>query len=249
MKILVAVKRVPDQDIPVRLSEDGNSIDPHHRQMTINPFDEIAIEEGIRLKERGIADEVIVVSCGPAECNKTLRTALAFGADRAFLVKTDEELQSLATAKLLAALARRESIDLILCGKQATDTDNAETAVMAAGLLGWGQATIVSALHIEKSGVTATSEIDGGRERLVLSLPAVISVDLRLNSPRHLGLHECVQANKKTIDIFTPEELQVDIRPRLRMLHLEALPPRNSPIRVTDINELVTRLRDEAGVL
>lgn len=249
MKVIVAIKRVPDQDIPVRLAADGQDIDPDFTQMIINPFDEVALEEGVRLKERGIASEVLVVSCGRKACRETLRTALAFGADRALLAETETHLQSLATAKLLAAVARREGAALVLCGKQATDTDTAEVPVMLAGLLGWGQATIVSGLHIQAQALTATGEIDGGQERLAVPLPAVVSTDLRLNLPRHLSLRACMLAHKKTIEILTPEALGVDVRARVQSLGLMVPPPRKPPVRVGDVDELVRRLRDEAGVV
>ncbi len=249
MKVLVAIKRVQDQNIPVRLASDGNDIDQKSARMVINPFDEVAIEEGLRLKERGIADETLVVTCGREVCRETLRTALAFGADRALLIHTEADLQSLATAKLLAAVARREGASLVLCGKQAIDTDRGETAVMLAGLLGWGQATVVSALHIEEQDVTAICEIDGGQERLALQLPAVVSVDLRLNLPRHLNLKNSVEARKKPIETLTPEDLQVNAEPRLQILGLQVPPARKPPIRVADVNELVRRLREEAAVL
>lgn len=249
MKVIIAIKRVPDQDIPVRLAADGQDIDPDFTQMIINPFDEVALEEGVRLKECGLASEVLVVSCGRKACRETLRTALAFGADRALLVETETDLQSLATAKLLAAVTRREGATLVLCGKQATDTDTAEVPVMLAGLLGWGQATIVSGLHIEAQTLTATSEIDGGQERLAVPLPAVVSTDLRLNLPRHLSLRACMVAHKKNIETLTPEVLGVDVRARMQALGLMEPPPRKPAVRVADVDDLVRRLRDEAGVL
>jgi electron transfer flavoprotein beta subunit len=249
MKVIVAIKRVPDQDIPVRLAADGQDIDPDFTQMIINPFDEVALEEGVRLKERGLASEVLVVSCGRESSRETLRTALAFGADRALLVESTEDLQSLAIAKLLAAITRREGAALVLCGKQATDTDTAEVPVMLAGLLGWGQATIVSGLHIEAQSLTATCEVDGGQERLAVSLPAVVSTDLRLNLPRHLSLRACMAAHKKNIETLTPEAIGVGVCARVQSLGLTEPPPRKLPVRVEDVDELVRRLRDEAGVL
>lgn len=245
MKVLVAVKRVLDEELPVELIEGTSEINTSHQRMIINPFDEIAIEEAMKLKDRGVADEVIVVTCGSGECGKMLRKALAFGADKAIHVNTDEDLQSFATSSLLAALARRESADLILCGRQATDTGTAETPAMTAGMLNWSQATIASNLVIEGSNVLAICEIDGGVERVALTLPAVVSVALEMNTPRPLGLSACVEANKKPIEVITPKDLGVDASPRLKVLSVEAPPTRKEPLRVRTVDELIERLREE----
>ena len=245
MKILVPVKRVPHQDLPVRLRPDGNGIDPATLRMVVNPFDEVALEEALRLKERGLASEIIAISCGTPACSQTLRSAMAMGADRAILVETAEVLQSLTTAKLLASIVRRENIDLVLCGKQATDSDAGETGAMLAGLLGWGQATAVSTLHIADGQITATCEIDGGQEVLAVRLPAVITADLCLNQPRYLTLQGSMKAIKKSIETVTQQALSA----RLQTLRLSMPPPRKAGIRVADVSELVMRLRTEAGVI
>ena len=249
MKILVAIKRVPDQDMPIRLRADGNGIELGHARYIINPFDENALEEALRLKEQGKASEIVAVSCGVAACSDTLRSALALGADRALLVQTDAELQSLAVAKLLHAVVLKEQPQLVMCGKQATDSDAGEAGVMLAGLLGWGQATAVSTLNIEGERITATCEIEGGLETLSLQLPALLTADLRLNQPRYVSLQGSMKARKKTIETLTAEELQVDVQPRLQHLSLTAPPARKAGVRVADVSELLERLRNEAGVL
>lgn len=248
MRILVGLKRVPDQEIPIRLARDGG-IDPSCLRMITNPFDEVALEEAIRIRERGLADEVVAVSCGEESCGETLRSALALGADRAILVRVDGELQSLATAQLIAALARREGAGLVVCGKQATDTDAGEVGAMVAGLLGWAQACVVSNLHIEGDDVTAICECDDGQEILALRLPAVVTVDVRLNQPRYLTLPGSIRAHKQTIVTLSPQDLRIDVAPRLTTSGLCAAPPRKPAVRVGDVDELVMRLRTEAEVI
>ena len=249
MKILVPVKRVPHHDLPVRLLADGSAIDPATLRMVVNPFDEVALEEALRLRERGIASEVVAISCGTSASKQTLRTALAMGADRAILVDTEVEFPSLTTAKLFAAIVRQENISLVMCGKQATDSDAGEVGAMLAGLLGWGQATAVSSLQISGELVTATTEIDGGQEIISLHLPAVLTADLCLNQPRYLTLQGSMAAVKKSIDTTTPQVLNVPINTGLSILHLSEPPPRKASVRVTDVHELIRRLHSEAEVL
>lgn len=251
MKILVAVKRAVDYNIKVRPKTDGSGVDIAHARMAMNPFDEIAVEEAVRLKEGGIATEVVAVSAGPATCQETLRTALALGADRGLLIETDVELQPLAVAKLLKAICEREQPQLVLCGKQAIDDDAHQTGQMLAALLDWPQATCASGITITADGnrTTVVREIDGGLETVDIALPAVITADLRLNQPRYATLPNIMKARKKPLDTLTPLALGVDVAPRLKTLKVVEPPPRPPGIRVADVAELVDRLKNQAKVI
>jgi electron transfer flavoprotein beta subunit len=249
MKILVCVKRVVDANVKVTVKADGSGVELANLKMAMNPFDEIAVEETVRLRESGKADEAVAVSIGSKACQETLRTALAMGADRALLVENEGELQPLAVAKLLAALVRREQPDLVIMGKQAIDDDNNQTGQMLAALLGWGQGTFVSKLELTAEEIEITREIDGGLETLALSLPAVVTTDLRLNEPRYVKLPNIMKAKKKPLDIVSSDDLEVDIRPRLELLKVEEPPRRGGGIKVADVAELVERLRNEARVI
>lgn len=249
MKILVAVKRVIDYNVKVRVRGDGSGVDLDGVKMSMNPFDEIAVEEAVRLREAGIASEVVAVSCGLQACQETLRTALALGADRAVLVETTQALQPLAVAKLLAELSRREAPGLVICGKQAIDDDANQTGQMLAALMGWPQATFASRLVLSEGRAEVTREVDGGLETLSVSLPAVVSTDLRLNEPRFATLPNIMKARKKPIDSFSPEALGVDVSPRLKTLRVSEPPKRRMGERVPDVATLVMRLRSEAKVI
>jgi len=255
MKILVPVKRVVDFNVKVRVKADGSGVDLANVKMSINPFDEIAVEEAVRLKEAGVASEVVAVSCGVAACQETLRSALAIGADRAILVECgelrDTELQPLAVAKLLKALSEREQPGLVVCGKQAIDDDANQTGQMLAALMGWPQATFASKVTIaaDKTRVEVTREIDGGLETLALPLPAVVTTDLRLNEPRYATLPNIMKAKKKPLDVFKPADLGVDVAPRLVTLKVVEPPRRSAGVRVADVAQLVDRLKNEAKVL
>ena len=249
MKILVPVKRVVDYNVKVRVKSDGTGVDIANVKMSMNPFDEIAIEEAVRLKEKGVATEVIAVSCGVAQCQETLRTAMAIGADRAILVETSEELQPLAVAKLLTALVEKEAPQLVILGKQAIDDDCNQTGQMLAALLGWGQATFASKVEVEGGVVKVTREVDGGSETLSLSLPAIVTTDLRLNEPRYVTLPNIMKAKKKQLDRFLPEDLGVDVKPRIKTLKVSESPKRNAGIKVADVAALVDKLRNEAKVI
>ena len=249
MKILVAVKRVIDFNVKVRVKSDSSGIDTANVKMSMNPFDEIAIEEAVRCKEKGLATEIVAVSCGLASSQETLRTALALGADRAILVQTDAELQPLAVAKLLAALARRETPQLVILGKQAIDDDANQTGQMLAALLDWPQATFASKLELGEGRAIVTREVDGGLERVEVALPAVVTTDLRLNEPRYATLPNIMRAKKKPLETLTPEALGVDVAPRLATLKVTEPPPRKGGGRVADVKELVAKLRNEAKVL
>lgn len=249
MKILVAVKRVIDYNVKVRVRGDGSGVDLDGVKMSMNPFDEIAVEEAVRLREAGIASEVVAVSCGPQACQETLRTALALGADRAVLVEATQVLQPLAVAKLLAELSRREAPGLVICGKQAIDDDANQTGQMLAALMGWPQATFASRLVLSEGRAEVTREVDGGLETLSVSLPAVVSTDLRLNEPRFATLPNIMKARKKPIDSLSPEALGVDVSPRLKTLRVSEPPKRRMGERVPDVATLVTRLRSEAKVI
>ncbi|HEX5794961.1 MAG TPA: electron transfer flavoprotein subunit beta/FixA family protein [Geminicoccaceae bacterium] len=249
MKVLVAVKRVVDYNVKIRVKSDGSGVEIANVKMSMNPFDEIANEEAIRLKEKGLAEEVVAVSLGEAKCQETLRTALAMGADRAIHVQTDAELQPLAVAKLLRAVAEREQPGLIILGKQAIDDDSNQTAQMLAALLGWPQGTFASKLEFEDGELRVTREVDAGLEKVTLKLPAVISSDLRLNEPRYASLPNIMKAKRKPIDVLSPEELGVDIAPRLRLLKVEEPPRRQSGVKVASVAELVDKLRREAKVI
>ncbi len=249
MKVLVPVKRVVDANVKVRVKADGSGVDTDNVKMAMNPFDEIANEEAIRLKERGVASEVVAVSIGPAKCSETLRTALAMGADRAIHVVTDAEVQPLAVAKLLKVLVEREQPGLVIMGKQAIDDDSNQTGQMLAGLLGWPQATFVSRLTVEGEEAEAGREVDEGIEVIRFRLPAVVTVDLRLNEPRYASLPNIMKAKRKPMDQTTPEALGVDVAPRLRYLEVREPPGRKAGVKVGSVQELVEKLRDEAGVL
>ncbi len=249
MKILVAVKRVVDYNVKIRVKSDGSGVDLANVKMSMNPFDEIAVEEAVRLKEAGIATEVVVVSAGVTQCQETLRTALAIGADRAILVESDAELQPLAVAKILKALSEKESIQIIILGKQAIDDDSNQTGQMLASLLDIPQATFASKIVIADGKATVTREVDGGLETIALTLPAVITTDLRLNEPRYVTLPNIMKAKKKTIDIVKPEDLGVDIAPRLKTLKVEDPPKRSAGVMVADVAALVDKLKNEAKVI
>jgi electron transfer flavoprotein beta subunit len=249
MKILVAVKRVVDFNVKVRVKADGSGVETANVKMSMNPFDEIAVEEAIRLKEAGIATEIVAVSCGAQSCQETLRTALALGADRAVLVESDAELQPLAVAKLLRAVAQRESPGLVVLGKQAIDDDCNQTGQMLAALLGWPQATFASKLKIADGKAAVTREVDGGLETLSIKLPAVVTADLRLNEPRYVTLPNIMKAKKKPLETLKPEALGVDVAPRLRTLKVEEPPKRKAGVKVPDAKALVQKLRSEAKVI
>jgi len=249
MKVLVPVKRVIDYNVKIRVAADGSGVETANVKMSMNPFDEIAVEEAVRLREAGVATEVIAVSCGGASCQDTLRAAMAIGADRAVLVSTEVELQPLAVAKLLAAVAKREQPQLVICGKQAIDDDANQTGQMLAALLGWGQATFASKVQVADGRAVVTREIDGGLETVSVALPALISTDLRLNEPRYASLPNIMKAKKKPLDTLTPAELDVDVTPRLTTLRVSEPPKRQSGVKVADVAELVAKLRNEAKVL
>ena len=249
MKILVAVKRVVDYNVKIRVKSDGSGVDLANVKMSMNPFDEIAVEEAVRLKEAGIATEVVVVSAGVTQCQETLRTALAIGADRAILVESDTDLQPLAVAKILKALSEKESAQIIILGKQAIDDDSNQTGQMLASLLDIPQATFASKVVVADGKATVTREVDGGLETIALTLPAVITTDLRLNEPRYVTLPNIMKAKKKTIDIVKPEDLGVDIAPRLKTLKVEDPPKRSAGILVADVAALVDKLKNEAKVI
>jgi electron transfer flavoprotein beta subunit len=249
MKVLVSVKRVVDYNVKVRVKSDGSGVDIANVKMSMNPFDEIAVEEAVRLKEAGKVAEVIAVSCGVTQCQETLRTAMAIGADRAILVESDAELQPLAVAKLLAALAASEQPRLIILGKQAIDDDCNQTGQMLAQLLGWPQATFASQIVLEVDTATVTREVDGGLETLSLALPAIVTTDLRLNEPRYVTLPNIMKAKKKPLDVVKPGDLGVDVAPRLTTLKVLEPAKRSAGIRVPDVATLVGKLRNEAKVI
>ena len=249
MKVLVPVKRVVDYNVKVRVKSDGTGMDIANVKMSMNPFDEIAVEEAVRLKEKGVATEVIAVSCGDAKCQETLRTALAIGADRAILVHTDAELQPLAVAKLLKALVDKEQPGLVILGKQAIDDDANQTGQMLAALADLPQGTYASKVEVAGEHVQVTREVDGGSETVSLSLPAVITTDLRLNEPRYVTLPNIMKAKKKPLDTFTPEDLGVDVAPRLKTLKVSEPPQRGAGIKVADVAMLVDKLKNVAKVI
>ncbi|MFZ2650839.1 MAG: electron transfer flavoprotein subunit beta/FixA family protein [Burkholderiaceae bacterium] len=249
MKILVAVKRVVDYNVKVRVKSDGSGVDIANVKMSMNPFDEIAVEEAVRLREKGLATEVIAVSCGVLQCQETLRTAMAIGADRAILVETAVELQPLAVAKLLKALVDKEQPGLVFLGKQAIDDDCNQTGQMLAALAGLPQATFASRIQVADGKASVTREVDGGLETLNLSLPAVITADLRLNEPRYVTLPNIMKAKKKTLDVFKPGDLGVDVAPRIKTLKVSDPPKRSAGIKVPDVATLVSKLKNEAKVI
>ena len=249
MKVLVAVKRVIDYNVKIRVKSDNSGVEAANVKMSMNPFDEIAVEEAVRLKEAGVATEVIAVSCGVAQCQETLRTAMAIGADRGILVQTDEELQPLAVAKLLKTLVEKEGPQLVILGKQAIDDDANQTGQMLAALLNLPQATFASKVAIADGKATVTREIDGGLETLSMSLPAIVTTDLRLNEPRYATLPNIMKAKKKPLETVTPADLGVDVAPRLKTLKVEEPPKRSAGIKVADVAELVAKLKNEAKVI
>jgi electron transfer flavoprotein beta subunit len=249
MKVLVPVKRVVDANVRVRVKADGSAVDIANVKLSMNPFDEIAVEEAVRLKEAGAATEVVVVSCGVQACQETLRTAMAIGADRAILVESEAELQPLAVAKLLKALVDKEQPQLVMLGKQAIDDDANQVGQMLAALLGLPQATFASKVVVEAGKATVTREIDGGLETIEVDLPAVITADLRLNTPRYATLPNIMKAKKKPLDVVTPDALGVDVTPRLTTLKLAEPAKREAGIRVTDAAELVEKLKNVARVI
>jgi electron transfer flavoprotein beta subunit len=249
MKILVAVKRVVDYNVKIRVKSDNTGVDLANVKMSMNPFDEIAVEEAVRLKEAGVATEVVVVSAGPTQCQETLRTALAIGADRAILVESDAELQPLAVAKILKALCEKESVQIIILGKQAIDDDSNQTGQMLASLMDIPQATFASKVVVADGKASVTREVDGGLETIAITLPAVITTDLRLNEPRYVTLPNIMKAKKKTLEIVKPEDLGVDIAPRLKILKVEEPPKRSAGVMVADVAALVDKLKNEAKVI
>ena len=249
MKALVAVKRVVDYNVKVRVKSDASGVDTANVKMSMNPFDEIAVEEAVRLKEKGAVSEIIAVSAGVAQCQETLRTALAIGADRAILIETGEDLQPLAVAKLLKALVDKEQPGLILLGKQAIDDDSNQTGQMLAALADLPQVTCASKVEVAGDKANITREIDGGLETLSVSLPAVLTADLRLNEPRYVTLPNIMKAKKKPLDTVKPEDLGVDIAPRLKTLKVSEPPKRSAGIKVPDVATLVAKLKNEAKVI
>src|SRR3954462_7147279 len=249
MKVVVPVKRVVDYNVKVRVKSDGTGVDIANVKMSMNPFDEIAVEEVVRLKEKGVVTEIIAVSCGVTQCQETLRTALAIGADRAILLLTDTELQPLAVAKLLKALGDKEHPGLVILGKQAIDDDANQTGQMLAALADLPQATFASKVELAADKVTVSREVDGGMETLNLTLPAVITTDLRLNEPRYVTLPNIMKAKKKTLDVLKPEDLGVDVKPRLKTLKVSEPPKRGAGVKVPDVATLVQKLKTEAKVI
>ena len=249
MKVLVPVKRVVDYNVKVRVKSDNTGVDIANVKMSMNPFDEIAVEEAVRLKEKGVVTEVIAVSCGVTQCQETLRTAMAIGADRAILVHTDDELQPLAVAKLLKALVDKEQPGLVILGKQAIDDDANQTGQMLAALADLPQATFASKVEVADGKATVTREVDGGLETITVTTPAIITTDLRLNEPRYVTLPNIMKAKKKQLDTVTPADLGVDAAPRLKTLKVSEPPKRGAGVKVADVAALVEKLRNEAKVI
>jgi electron transfer flavoprotein beta subunit len=249
MKVLVAVKRVVDYNVKIRVKADRTAVELTNVKMSMNPFDEIAVEEAMRLKEAGIATEIVAVSLGVAQAQETIRTALAMGADRGIHVQSDVDLQPLAVAKLLKAVVEREQPKLVIVGKQAIDDDSNQTGQMLSALLGWSQGTFASKVVIDGDKATVTREVDGGLETVQLKLPAVVSTDLRLNEPRYASLPNIMKAKKKPIDALSPADLGVDVTPRLKVLHVDEPPKRSGGGKVGSVAELVEKLRNEAKVI
>jgi len=249
MKLLVAVKRVVDYNVKVRVKSDKTGVETAGVKMSMNPFDEIAVEEAVRLKEKGVASEIVAVSIGVSQAQETIRTALAMGADRGVLVETDVAVEPLAVAKVLKALAEKEGAQIVVLGKQAIDDDMNATGQMLAALLGWPQGTFASKVEIADGAATVTREIDGGLETVALALPAVITADLRLNEPRYASLPNIMKARKKPIDMLKPEDLGVDVTPRLTTLSVSEPPVRKAGIKVPDVATLIEKLRNEAKVI
>ncbi len=249
MKVLVSVKRVVDFNVKVRVKADGTGVETANVKMSMNPFDEIAVEEAVRLKEAGVAKEIVAVSCGAAACQETLRTALAIGADRAILVQSEAELQPLAVAKLLKAVCAKEGPQLVILGKQAIDDDSNQTGQMLAALLGWPQATFASKVRVADGRAEVTREVDGGLDTIAVKLPAVVTTDLRLNEPRYVTLPNIMKAKKKTLETLKPEALGVDVAPRLKTLKVVEPSRRKAGVKVPDAKALVEKLRSEAKVI
>lgn len=249
MKVLVPVKRVVDYNVKVRVKSDQTGVDIANVKMSMNPFDEIAVEEAVRLKEKGKVTEVVAVSCGEKTCQETLRTAMAIGADRSVQVETDAELQPLAVAHLLKAVVEKEQPQLVILGKQAIDDDSNQTGQMLAALLDWPQATFASAVEVDGDKVNVTREVDGGLETISLTLPAVITTDLRLNEPRYVTLPNIMKAKKKSIDVHTPDDLGVDVTPRIKTLKVVEPPVRAAGVMVPDVATLLDKLKNEAKVI
>ncbi|WP_444998423.1 electron transfer flavoprotein subunit beta/FixA family protein [Aliikangiella sp. IMCC44359] len=249
MKILVTVKRVVDYNVKVRVKDDNSAVETANVKMSMNPFCEIAVEEAVRLKEKGVASEIVVVSIGPSQAQETLRTALALGADKAILVKTDEEVQPLAVAKLLKEVVAKESPELVIMGKQSIDGDNNQSGQMLAALLDWPQGTFASEVNLAEGQLAVTREIDGGLETIDLALPAVITSDLRLNEPRFASLPNIMKAKRKPLEEMTPEDLGVDIASRTKTLKVEAPAQRQAGVKVETVAELVEKLKTEAKVI
>ena len=249
MKVLVPVKRVVDYNVKVRVKSDGSGVDIANVKMSMNPFDEIAVEEAVRLREKGVVTEVIAVSCGVTQCQETLRTAMAIGADRAILVETDVELQPLAVAKLLKALMDKEQPGLVILGKQAIDNDCNQTGQMLAALAGLPQATFANKVEVLDGFAHVVREVDGGLETLKVKLPAIITTDLRLNEPRYVTLPNIMKAKKKTLDVFKPADLGVDVTPRIKTLKVSEPPKRSAGIKVPDVATLVSKLKNDAKVI
>ena len=249
MKVLVPVKRVVDYNVKVRVKSDGTGVDIANVKMSMNPFDEIAVEEAVRLKEKGVVTEVIAVSCGVAQCQETLRTAMAIGADRGILVETAEDLQPLAVAKLLKALVDKEQPGLVILGKQAIDDDCNQTGQMLAALTDMPQATFASKVEVADGKAVVTREVDGGSETLSLTMPAVITTDLRLNEPRYVTLPNIMKAKKKPLETLTPEALGVNVAPRIKTLKVVEPPKRSAGIKVPDVATLVDKLKNVAKVI
>jgi electron transfer flavoprotein beta subunit len=249
MKILVSIKRVVDFNVKVRVKSDGTGVETANVKMSMNPFDEIAVEEAVRLKEAGAATEIVVVSIGPTQCQETLRTALALGADRAILVETSVQTQPLGVAKALRKLAEKEAPDLIILGKQAIDDDSNQTGQMLAALLNWPQATFASKVKVSGQEAEVTREIDGGLETIAVKLPAIVTTDLRLNEPRYVTLPNIMKAKKKPLEVVKPEELGVDLTPRLKTLKVQEPPKRKAGAQVKSVEELVAKLKNEARVI
>ena len=249
MKVLVCVKRVVDYNVKVRVKADNSAVETANVKMSMNPFDEIAVEEAVRLKEAGKASDIIAISMGPPQAQETIRTALAIGADRGILVETSEELQPLAVAKLLKAIVDKEQPQLVLLGKQAIDDDSNQTGQMLAGLLGWAQATFASKVVVENGSASVTREVDGGLETVAIKLPAVVSVDLRLNTPRYASLPNIMKSKKKPIETVKPGDFGIDVAPRLKTLRVEEPPKRKGGIKVASVAELVDKLRNEVKVI
>ena len=249
MKVLVTVKRVIDPYVKVRVKADGSGVETANVKMTMNPFCEIAVEQAVRMKEAGVVTEIVAVSIGTQQCQETLRTAMAMGADRGILVETDAEVQPLAVAKVMKAIAAKESPKLVIMGKQAIDDDSNQSGQMLAALLGWPQAAFISKIEVAGDAAEVTREIDGGLEKLSIKLPAVVTSDLRLNEPRYVTLPNIMKAKKKPLDVVKPDALGVDVAPRLKTLKVEEPPKRGAGVKVADVKELVAKLKNEAKVI